>query len=122
MLVRHRCNLAHSEGVTPGIEWADLCFDAQQAVEKAVKAIFLHRGLAFPYIHDVAELLRQLNVAGQKIPKYVLKADMLSRYSVSTRYPGLGAPVTRRDYRAAIRIAKVVVDWSERQVARRPSA
>ena len=119
---RARCNLAHAEAVTSGIDWADLCFDSQQAAEKAVKAVFLHRRIAFPYVHNIAELLRLLNLAGQKIPKYVLKAETLSKYAVSTRYPGLDAPVTRREYRAAIRIAKVVVDWSEKQISRKSLA
>ena len=35
----------------------DLCFEAQQAAEKAIKAVFVHRGESFPYIHDLDELL-----------------------------------------------------------------
>jgi Uncharacterized conserved protein related to C-terminal domain of eukaryotic chaperone, SACSIN len=35
----------------------DLCFQAQQAAEKAIKAVFIARRLPFPYIHDLADLL-----------------------------------------------------------------
>jgi hypothetical protein len=35
----------------------DLCFDAQQAAEKALKALLLHRRVNFPRIHDLTELL-----------------------------------------------------------------
>ena len=35
----------------------DLCFDAQQAAEKAIKAILIYRGIAFPYVHDLGTLL-----------------------------------------------------------------
>jgi hypothetical protein len=36
------------------------CFDAQQAAEKAIKAVFMAQGLAFPYIHDLGRLLTVL--------------------------------------------------------------
>ena len=34
------------------------CFDAQQAAEKAIKAVFIHRGESFPYIHNLAVVRR----------------------------------------------------------------
>ena len=30
----------------------DLCFDAQQAAEKAIKAVLIHLAVRFPYVHD----------------------------------------------------------------------
>lgn len=35
----------------------DLCYNAQQAVEKAIKAVFIKYGIDFPFTHDIAELL-----------------------------------------------------------------
>ena len=35
----------------------DLCFHSQQAAEKAIKALFLSRGVPFPFIHDISELI-----------------------------------------------------------------
>jgi len=96
----------------------DLCFDAQQAAEKAIKAVFIRRGERFPFIHDLDELLRRLESNGLKIPKYVREADELTRFAFRTRYPGLDAPVTKRTYRRAVRIATGVVRWAERQVLR----
>jgi hypothetical protein len=34
----------------------DLCFDAQQSAEKAVKAVFICRGKHFPYTHELKKL------------------------------------------------------------------
>jgi len=31
--------------MTPDVYLEDLCFDAQQAAEKAIKSVFIHRGL-----------------------------------------------------------------------------
>ncbi|HLN30534.1 MAG TPA: HEPN domain-containing protein [Gemmataceae bacterium] len=83
----------------------DLCFDAQQAAEKAIKAVFICRGERFPYVHDLEELLQILERNGLKIPKYVWEAEELSRFAVVTRCPGMVGPVTKNDYRRAGRIA-----------------
>jgi predicted nucleotidyltransferase len=31
----------------------DLCFNAQQAAEKAIKALLIAHGVRFPYVHDI---------------------------------------------------------------------
>jgi HEPN domain-containing protein len=43
-LNRARSNLALAKSGTVGALLEDLCFEAQQAAEKAVKAVFVHRG------------------------------------------------------------------------------
>jgi HEPN domain/Nucleotidyltransferase domain len=84
-LNRARSNLALAKSDTVGALLEDLCFEAQQAAEKAVKAVFVHRGARFPYIHDLDELLERLERSGLKIPKYVRQADELSPFAVVTR-------------------------------------
>jgi HEPN domain-containing protein len=42
---------------TPDVYLEDLCFDAQQAAEKAIKAVLIHLGVRFPYVHDLSVLL-----------------------------------------------------------------
>ena len=56
-LNRARSNLVTRQENAPDVYLEDLCFDAQQAAEKAIKAVFIHRGVSFPYIHDLDELL-----------------------------------------------------------------
>ena len=115
-LNRATSNLILARATNPEVLLEDLCFDAQQCAEKAIKGIFVLRGERFPLIHDLDELLRRLETSGVRIPKYVQDADDLSRYAVVTRYPGMADPVTRREYRRAVRIAEKVLRWAERQV------
>jgi HEPN domain-containing protein len=115
-LNRARSNLALAKTDTAGAFHEDLCFEAQQAAEKAVKAVFVHSSVSFPYIHDLNKLLQRLERSGLKIPKYVRQAEELSRFAVETRYPGLAGPVTMREHRRAVRIAEAVLRWAERQI------
>lgn len=114
-LNRARSNLVHAGKIIPGVDLEDLCFDAQQATEKAIKAIFVHRGSAFPYTHDLTRLMGLLERNGLRIPKYVRHAEELTRFAVESRYPGFSGPVTKRQYQRMVRIAQAVVDWAERQ-------
>jgi HEPN domain-containing protein len=117
-LNRAKANLARAGQVSPDCYLEDLCFDAQQAAEKAIKAVFIHRGLQFPYIHNLERLLRFLSQGGVKVPKYVLRADDLTPFAFESRYPGQTPPVTQRRYRRAVRIAESVVHWAEHQIAK----
>jgi HEPN domain-containing protein len=91
----------------------DLCFDAQQAAEKAVKALLIKMRVEFPYIHDIAQLLTLLEKAGQKIPRGVREAEELTRFAILARYPGLAPPVKREEYQQAVALAEKVVRWAE---------
>jgi HEPN domain-containing protein len=115
-LRRAHSNLALAQVELPEVDLADLCFDAQHPAEKGLKAVFVHRGTKFPYTHDLERLLRLLQRAGLKVPKYVLEAKHLTRFAVSTRYPALANPVTNREHRRAVRIATRVLRWAEQQV------
>jgi HEPN domain-containing protein len=53
-LVRAKGHLALAKQPKPeGAFWEDQCFLAQQAAEKALKAVYQHRGLLFRYTHDL---------------------------------------------------------------------
>jgi HEPN domain-containing protein/predicted nucleotidyltransferase len=115
---RAKHNLARAGQVGPDAYLEDLCFDAQQAAEKAIKAVFIHRGLRFPYVHNLKQLLRLLDQRGINVPKYVWKAEDLTRFAFEARYPGRFPPITPRPYRRAVRIAEDIVRWAERQIAK----
>ena len=78
---RAKSNLALAQTAPTDVDLEDLCFDAQQAAEKCVKAIFIQRRESFPYVHDIGKLLRLLEGRGIKVPKYVWEAKELSRYA-----------------------------------------
>jgi len=119
-LNRARSNLALAKAKRKGVYLEDLCFDAQQAAEKAIKALLIKVDVDFPYVHDLAELLTLLEKSGQKIPKSIRQAEGLSRYAVFTRYPGMGPQIKAKEYKEAVKIAGQVVRWAERLIAKKP--
>jgi HEPN domain-containing protein len=94
----------------------DLCFHAQQAAEKALKAVYQYHGWSFHYTHDLEELVAGLERQGLDIPPEVREAIMLTVFACETRYPGLAEPVTPEEYREAIRHAAAVVAWVEKDI------
>lgn len=113
-LNRARSNLIQAKTLQASVYFEDLCFDAQQAAEKAIKAVLIRHGIVFPYIHDLAALLKLLQEAEEQVPDSVKEAGKLSRFAVFTRYPGIARPVTREEYEEAITIAEEVLRWAER--------
>jgi HEPN domain-containing protein len=57
------------------------CFHAQQAAEKALKAVLLYRKIEFPLVHDLEELIEVAGQGGVKIPTHLDNAGSLSPYA-----------------------------------------
>jgi HEPN domain-containing protein len=113
---RARSNLVRAQAILPGVYLEDLCFDAQQAAEKAIKAVLIARGAAFPPIHDLAGLLTVLGQNDEAIPPAIADAARLTRFAVTTRYPGVAEPVTAEEHHRAVAIAEAVVKWADLRV------
>jgi HEPN domain-containing protein len=113
---RARSNLVRAQANLPGVYLEDLCFDAQQAAEKAIKAVLIARGVYFPLVHDLARLLTILGQSGETIPPAIADATDLTRFAVVTRYPGVAEPVTAEEHRRAVAIAEAVVKWADVRV------
>jgi HEPN domain-containing protein len=60
---RARSDWALARAKPKGVYLEDLCFHAQQAAEKAIKALLIRHRIQFPYIHDLAKLLSLLEKA-----------------------------------------------------------
>jgi len=113
-LRRAKSNLARAKQPKPEEAlWEDLCFDAQQAAEKAVKAVLVFYQIDFPKSHDITELLVILDQSGHEPLKEIWEAGRLSNYAVQTRYPGVAQPVTEEEYYQAVALAEQVVRWAE---------
>jgi HEPN domain-containing protein len=113
---RARSNLVRAQAMLPGVYLEDLCFDAQQAAEKAIKAVLIVRGAIFPPIHDLAGLLTILGQNDEAIPPAIADAARLTRFAASTRYPGVAEPVTVEEHQRAVAIAEAVVTWADERV------
>jgi len=116
-LRRAKGNLARAKQTKPkDAFWEDLCFDAQQAAEKAIKAVLIFRRIEFRKTHDLRGLLTVLESSGCAVPEAIRQADELTDYAVETRYPGLSEPVGVAEYRDAIVLAETVVQWAGEQI------
>ncbi len=102
-----------------GLSFEGLCFHAQQATEKALKAVMIHREMDFPYTHQIKTLISLLSDGGVEVGLDADRADELTRYAVLSRYAGLPEPVTREEYESALEIAEQIVEWAEDQIQRR---
>ena len=90
-----------------------LCFHAQQAAEKSIKAVLVHRGIAFPKTHIIERLIDLLPEDVSKIPELSQSAK-LSVYATVSRYPGdVSESVDEEEYQEAVRLAEAVVLWAE---------
>jgi HEPN domain len=58
-----------------------LCFHAQQAAEKAIKALLIRHRVDFPYVHDLAALLTLLEKATSELPESIRQAARLTRFA-----------------------------------------
>ena len=112
-LNRAKSNLAMAKNRVPDFYLEDLCFEAQQAAEKAIKSVMILRGIAFPYVHDLTRLLSLLEAGRETVPETIMQTEELTPYAKTTRYPSLEQPVTEADYIKAVRVAEAVVRWDE---------
>ena len=115
-LNRARSNLALAKNRVPDVYLEDLCFEAQQAAEKAIKAVMISRNIDFPYVHNLALLLLILEEGGETFPNTIRRAARLTPYAVDTRYPGIEQPVSEQGYQEAVAIAEAVVRWAEKRL------
>ena len=74
-------------------------FHAQQAVEKAIKAVLTAHDVEYAKTHQLGYLIGLLEANGIDAPKAVLEADQLSPWAVDFRYetddePPLDRPAT----------------------------
>lgn len=87
---------------------------AQQAAERALKAVYQHHGKRFRYTHDLEDLISGLRNGGVPVPAEIDDAALLTTFASEARYPSLIEPVTDDEYREAIAQTETVVNWARR--------
>jgi len=65
-----------------------VCFHAQQAVEKAIKALLIEFAVEFPKTHDLKFLLNLTKTKTTAFSGLEKRLTELSIYAVEVRYPG----------------------------------
>lgn len=66
------------------------CYHAEQAVEKALKALYVARSVYFPFVHALGQLIDGLVEAYPELEELRVAATTLTLYEVHTRYIQLG--------------------------------
>lgn len=64
-----------------------VCFHSQQTVEKSLKAFLVHRGVEFPWIHQIGPLLDLCIEQDDSFAGLATTAIPLTEYAVRFRYP-----------------------------------
>jgi len=95
--------------------YEDLCFQAQQAIEKGIKGLLIYYGVEPEKTHNLSILLLALEkyVEIDDEIKDVLK---LQNFAVQTRYPGEYMQVEKEEYDQSIIIAEKCLKWIERKI------
>lgn len=96
--VRSDLTIASQRELTPGVLLQMLCFHAQQAVEKSIKAVLVHQGITFPYTHDIAVLVTLVKNSGFSWSEEFNQAADLTVYAVINRYPRPTGEISEQEY------------------------
>ena len=115
-LSRAKSSLAISKNKSDkNIFYEDLCFQAQQAVEKALKGFLIFYNVEPEKTHNLVLLIKKLSKYID-IPKEITETAILADYAVQTRYPGDYTPVEEDEYNNAVKIAEGCVSWIENKI------
>jgi HEPN domain-containing protein len=98
-----------------GICYEDLCYEAQQCSEKALKALLIYLKQEIPKVHSFHVLLEKLE-QHIEIPEEIKDVIELNNYAVQTRYPGDYLSLEKEEYERALEITKRVLNWVNRTV------
>ncbi len=117
-LVRAKSNLSIAKWAEKekNVFYEDLCFEAEQAAEKALKALCILFDVKFPRTHNIHYLVELLDNSSLKLPEELTDITELTNYSVETRYPGEYEPVSREEYIRAITLSTKLIEFAEYQI------
>ncbi len=97
----------------PKVLLEELCFHAQQAAEKALKAVLIANKTVFPKTHNLRTLL-DLLPSDIIPPPDVEDAALLTDYAISIRYPGIFESIDPEDYQKALGAAGAMIVWAKK--------
>ncbi|HLE90010.1 MAG TPA: HEPN domain-containing protein [Anaerolineales bacterium] len=98
-----------------------VCFFAQQAGEKALKAILVFLEIPFPQTHDL-DRIRELIPEGWKVKERFPQLYDLSIWAVESRYPGDAPDVVEHEARETLRLAESVFEAVKAELEERMAA
>jgi HEPN domain-containing protein len=115
-LKRARSSLGLAKASTDeSVYYEDLCFQAQQAVEKALKALLIYHGAEPERTHNLYRLLEELERFAQ-IDDEIRSVLKLYDFAVQMRYPGEYLKVEKEEYEKSVAIAENCLRWVEGEI------
>jgi len=121
-LKQSESDLKHSRNALKDGDYEWSCFAAQQAAEKAVKALFMKINKE-AWGHTVSILLSNLPEDLKPEQKLIDKAKILDKHYIPSRYPNgfeMGAPVdfyTKEEAENSIKIAEEIIEFCKSNIS-----
>lgn len=100
---------------------AAVLYGAQQAAEKALKALLVFEGITVPRTHDLA-VLRALSGAYAQDGPDRDDLSLLTRQAAGSRYPDMCVPLDIADAQRALALAETVIADIARIIAEKENA
>lgn len=104
----------------PTVSDEQIGFQAQQAIEKALKAVLSHRDIAYRRTHDLAELIDLLRVNTISYPGLLDESIALTPFAAEMRYDYLPPEKTGEiplDRKGTMRIVRAALEWAAATVS-----
>jgi len=114
-LKRARSSFILAKASDNEIYYEDLCFQAQQAVEKGLKGLLIYYGVEPEKTHNLSALLLSLE-AYTTVDDEIREVLSLQKFAVQTRYPGEYMQIKKEDYDQSIIIADKCLKWVEGKI------
>ena len=99
----------------PNPVYRHVCWHAQQAAEKALKAALIANRIDFPRTHDLELLLTKLPDSWQPTPLPDLAE--LTQWAVETRYPGDWPDIDLEDSVRSVEAGGIICSYVETRLA-----
>ena len=90
-----------------------VCFHAQQAAEKMLKAFLVSKGIDFPKTHDLQELCLLCEGLDIQFNNFHREMVTLNRYSVIPRYP-MEWEITEADAETALKCSENIMNFTKK--------
>lgn len=105
--------------------FADVCYSAEQAAQKALKGYLYFRGSTMVWKHSVKELAEECAKLESGFSELIEAGKILDQYYIPTRYPDVLAPpavpfesYTKEQAEEAMALAEKVVSLARRPLAK----
>jgi HEPN domain-containing protein len=94
------------------VRYEDICYQAQQSVEKALKGLLIFYDEDPEFTHNIDRLLKEL-LKHTEVSDNIKDTIKLTKYAIETRYPGEYDDSTKEEYEESITIATNCLEWVE---------